>query len=153
MEKYGKELGQHLNDILQRNYDSEKCFGKAAENATSRSLATWFNERALERRRFADELILELITYGQEPEDNGTLSGDFHRTWMDVKAFFVKDNDEAMLEEADKGENATAEAYEKALSEIELPATTAALLLFHKARIEHGQKVLHALEDIEFERQ
>ena len=55
---------------------------------------------------------------------------------MDIKAFLSSDNDEAMLEEAIRGEKAAIEEYKDVLSETTLPPSTSTLLTQQMNQIE-----------------
>ncbi|WP_339709152.1 PA2169 family four-helix-bundle protein [uncultured Kriegella sp.] len=153
MEKYTEVIGRKLNAILEKTYDAEKGFGKAAENCEVRSLATWFNERALDRHRFINELKREINAFGEGYKDNGTLAGDAHRTWMDIKSLFSKDHAEAMLEEAIRGEKVALEEYKEVLKEKDLPRSTIALLTSQMAQIDYGLALIMGVKDLDYEKQ
>ena len=148
-----ENIAKKLNALLESTYDAEKRFGKAAEDCEARSLALWFNERALDRRRFAKELQWEINVLGEEYKDNGTVKGDVQRTWMDIKTWFTGDDDEAMLNEVIKGESAALDQYRDVLEDREIPASISAMVAAQMAQIEYGLVLLKDLKDIEFERE
>ncbi len=152
MGTYNKEIGRKLNDILELVYDEEQEFGKAAEECTARGLANWFNQRALDRRRFAEQLQYEIRSYGGEYKVKGTIAGDVQRVWMNIKAYFSKDNDKAMLEEIIKREKSTLKEYRDILQESDLPPSIVAMLTSHMAQMEYGLILLNNLENLEFDR-
>jgi uncharacterized protein (TIGR02284 family) len=147
-----EDLGKRLNAILQKTYDAEKGFDKAAENCTAKSLATWFAERALDRHRFANEIKREISNFGEDYEKSGSIAGGAHRAWMDVKALFAADNDEAMLEEAIRGEKAALEEYQDALKEQDLPRSVFTLLTSQMAQIDYGLALIMMTKDLDYER-
>lgn len=149
---YQKEVGKRLNAILQKTYDAEKGFGKAAERCKIRSLATWFNDRALDRHRFAIELKREITAFGEQAEDHGSLAGEAHRAWMDVKALFSSDSDEAMLKEAIRGEKAALEEYQEVLRESNLPKSSEAMLTAQMSQIDYGLVLIMSTKDLDFDR-
>lgn len=152
MGKYTEEVGRKLNAILEKTYDAEKGFGKAAENCEVRSLATWFNERALDRHRFINELKREISAFGEDYKNKGTLAGDAHRAWMDIKSLFSNDHAEAMLDEAIRGEKAALEEYKEVLKEKDLPRSTITLLTSQMAQIDYGLALIMGLKDLDYER-
>lgn len=148
MSNYTDKLGNRLNDLLEKNYDAEKGFKKASENAQHAGLKTYFSNKALERYDFGHELKTELKNFGQEPDKGGSVTGAAHRTWMEVKSWFTTDDDEAMLEEAIRGEKASVAEYKDVLNETPLPLTTQQLLERQKNAIEHGLVNIKRLEDL-----
>lgn len=56
MNTYTQEVGQKLNALLEKTYDAEKGFKKAAENIENNSLKIYFNRKAEERYTFGHEL-------------------------------------------------------------------------------------------------
>lgn len=67
---------------------------------------------------------------------------------MDIKALFSADNEEAMLEEAIKGEKKAVEAYDEVLTETSLPSRTQTLLKQQRNKIDAGLMKIKSLEDI-----
>lgn len=151
METNTEKIADKLNALVQKNSDAEKGFEKAAEIATAKTLADWFRTRAIERRMFRDELRDEIHSFGYPCVKTSSLTGDLHRTWMDIKAALASDNDEAMLEEAMRGEKATLEEYNDVFADVTLPPTTETLLKQHRTKIEYGLEILRTLDDIKFQ--
>jgi len=148
MSTYTESIGNKLNDILEKTYDAEKGFKKAAENTKNGPLKGYFERKAQERYDFGHALKTEIKSFGQEVDKGGSFTGAAHRTWMDVKALFSTDNAESMLEEAIKGEKAAVEEYEDVLNETSLPTSTATLLTTQKSHISNGLNTIKRLEDI-----
>ena len=148
MTKYREIVGEKLNDILEKNYDAENGYKKAANNAKNEALKNFFKTKAQQRSNFKSELKSEVAAYGQKFETSGSLTGKAHRTWMDVKALFSSDNDETMLEEAIRGEKASVKEYNEVLKETSLPPSTQNMLLHQKNQIEKSLSTIKTLEDL-----
>ncbi|MBQ0733376.1 ferritin-like domain-containing protein [Aquimarina celericrescens] len=148
MTTYSKEVGNKLNDLLEKTYDAEKGFKKAAENVDHAGLKNYFNQKAQQRYDFGHELKDEIKAFGQDVDKGGSITGSAHRTWMDVKALFSSDNEEAMLEEAIRGEEASVEEYNDVLSETTLPTSTQTILMQQKNKIMDGLSSIKRLEDL-----
>src|SRR5690606_14040004 len=142
------QVGTKLNDLLEKNYDAEKGFKKAAENASHTGLKSYFKNKAQERYNFGHQIKSEIKNFGQAPDKGGSLTGSAHRTWMEVKSWFSSDNDEAMLEEAIRGERAAVDEYKDVLNETSLPNSTRELLASQKSTIEQGLSNIKKLEDL-----
>lgn len=148
MSTYSETIGSKLNDLLEKTYDAEKGFKKAAENTEHSSLKAYFERKAQERYDFGHELKSEIQSFGQEVDTGDSMTSKAHRTWMDIKALFSTDNEESMLEEAIRGEKASVEEYEDVLQESTLPPSTATLLMKQKSAIEGGLSNIKRLEDL-----
>ena len=52
MSNYTDQVGNKLNDLLEKTYDAEKGFKKAAENAKHTGLKTFFDKKSTRALRF-----------------------------------------------------------------------------------------------------
>ncbi|PKV50212.1 uncharacterized protein (TIGR02284 family) [Aquimarina sp. MAR_2010_214] len=148
MKTYTEEVGNKLNNLLEKTYDAEKGFKKASENVNHSSLKNYFNQKAQQRYDFGHELKTEIKSFGQEIEKGGSITGNLHRTWMDIKSLVSGDNEEAMLEEAIRGEEASIKEYNEVLSETSLPPSTQVVLTTQKNKIVSGLSGIRTLEDL-----
>ena len=148
MSTYTEEVGEKLNGLLEKTYDAEKGFKKAADNIENQALKNYFKSKAQERYSFGHELKEEIRTYNQEIDKGGSVAGSAHRAWMDIKALFSLDDEESMLEEAIRGEKTAVKEYEEVISETSLPSSTKSLLESQKNKIENGLYNIKSLEDI-----
>ena len=148
MSTYTEEVGNKLNDLLEKTYDAEKGFKKASENVENSHLKGYFAKKAQERYDFGHALKAEIVQYGQEVDKGGSISGAAHRSWMDFKSLFSMDDEEAMLEEAITGEKNAVSAYDEVLTETSLPSSTATLLRQQRETINLGLQNIKRLEDI-----
>ena len=133
---FTEKISNQLNELLIKNYDAEKGYLNAIENVESDRLKMFFKRRASERSTFAKELRTEILQYGQIPTDSGSFKGTMHRNWMSLKATFSSNNDEAILEEAIRGEEVSLEEYNALIMERNLPPSIDRLLLKHKKAIQ-----------------
>lgn len=148
MSTYTEEVGEKLNDLLEKTYDAEKGFKKAAENTDHGNLKSYFQRKAQQRYDFGHELKEEISRFGQEVEKGGSATGAVHRTWMDIKALFSSDDAESMLEEAIRGEKSSVDEYGDVLEDTSLPSSTRNLLMRQKDAIESGLSTIEKLEDL-----
>lgn len=148
METYTEEVGKKLNNLLEKTYDAEKGFKKASENVVNKALKTYFTEKAKERYDFGHALKREIKSINQEISKGGSLTGDAHRAWMDIKSMFSLDDEESMLEEAIRGEKAAIEEYNEVINDTNLPSSTKSVLTLQKSKIENGLSNIQILEDL-----
>ena len=148
MSTYTEEVGDKLNTLLERTYDAEKGFKKAAENVKDANLKSYFERKAQERYDFGHQLKSEIKSFGQDTEKSGSVAGTAHRAWMDVKALFSSDDEESMLEESIRGEEKALSDYDDILNETSLPLSTKTILEEQRAQITEGLSNIKQLEDL-----
>lgn len=59
-----------------------------------------------------------------------------HRNWMNLKSTFKSNNEDAILEEAIRGEEASLEEYNELITEKNLPPTIDGLISKHRNAIQ-----------------
>lgn len=110
-----------LNDLIETSKDGEKGFRTCAEDVKRADLKTLFLSRATGCAEAASELQQLVRSLGGDPETSTSVSGDLHRRWVDLKSMVTGKDDEAILNECERGEDVAKKAYTKAL-EKDLPA-------------------------------
>lgn len=149
MYNYTEAVANKLNGLLEKNYDAEKWYRTASQNAHSRSLVNFFERKAEERKGFGQALKNEIKSFGETPEKGGSSKGTMHRAWMNAKAFFASETDEAMLQEALRGEKAAIEEYNDVINSREsLPQSTTNVLKDQRDAILNDATSIKQLEDI-----
>jgi uncharacterized protein (TIGR02284 family) len=108
-----------LNDLIEVSQDGEKGFKAAAEKADDPGLKSLLQDRARSCSTATAELQNLVRSLGGTPEEGGTVAGAVHRGWVKVRAA-IGDNNVAVLEEVERGEDLAKSAYAKALK-AELP--------------------------------
>ena len=122
-------------------------FEKASENSKQVGIKNYFEKKVIDRMQFLRELrasVPELDLGSVEIE--GSAAGTLHRTWMDVKAFFAEDNDEAMLEEAVRGDKAAINDYDNALAEVMMPHRLKEIIRAQKEFLQNDLETTEILE-------
>lgn len=145
---YTEEVGNKLNELLEKNYDAEAGYKLAKDKVDSSRVKDFFNQQAQERYNFGHELKTEIKSFGQEPDKGTSFKGDAHRMWMNIKSTFSTDNEESMLEEAIRGEKAALEEYNEVLSDHSLPVSTKSVLSKHRDNIQNALNRVTTMEEI-----
>ena len=140
------EMSESLNELLEKNYDSEKGYKVAAEDVKNEQLKSFFVDKARQRYEFGHELKSEIRNFGETPEKGTSVKGDLHRSWMDLKAKLSSDNEESVLEEAVRGETAAVEDYNKVISKHDFPASTENILVQQRNAIQRSLDEVKNLE-------
>lgn len=144
--KYSEKIADKLNDLLAKNYDTEKNYKYAAENVKDPQLKSFFNERAQERYDFGHELKSEIRSFGESPDKGSSFEGDVQRSWMNLKTTFSGNKEEAVLEETVRGEKAAVEEYNEVLHSPEIPPSTQNILMKQRNAITAALNKVKSLE-------
>ena len=110
-----------LNSLITTTIDSAHGYEKSAEDARGGRFDEMFREFAAERRAIVIKLQDAVREMGGTPEDDGSLKGDLHRRWIDLKtALTGGGGDKAVIEEVERGEDYLKGKYDAALADPEL---------------------------------
>lgn len=113
-----KDVISVLNNLIEYSKDGEKGFRTSAEDAKNPELKAFFTQRAGECSTAASELQQQVRTLGGDPETSTSLSGDMHRAWVNLKTSLTSNDDKAVLEEVERGEDHALKAYKDALEKL-----------------------------------
>lgn len=104
-----------LERLIEISRDAQTGFREFAEKISDPEVKTFFQEKSLERANFAGELESELHRLGEsDVEQSGTVAGTVHRGWANVRAA-LGGGEQALLDEAERGEDAAKNAYQEAI--------------------------------------
>lgn len=109
-----------LQDLVECCKDGEYGFRKSAERAQGAQLKPLLARRADEFRAAGEELNRLVVALGGRREDSGSALGAVHRGWVAVQTA-LGDNDKAVLEGCERGQDNALARYRKALDK-PLPA-------------------------------
>ncbi|OKO34567.1 hypothetical protein AM469_002264, partial [Pseudomonas aeruginosa] len=110
-----------LNDLLQTSKDGEAGFHACAEDLRDPQLKAAMLEQSRDCAAAADELERIVLELGGKPKDSTSFAGDLHRRWVDLKSLVTGKDEEAVLNECERGEDVAKHRYQAAL-EKSLPA-------------------------------
>ena len=97
--------------------DGQDGFKTSAEGVERSDLKSTFYELGQQRSKFAGELQTLVRELGGDPEKSGSVSASLHRGWINIKSAVTGQDDGAILNEAERGEDAAKKAYKDALAE------------------------------------
>lgn len=130
-----------LNTLIKTTIDSVKGFEESAEDTENSRFSSIFREFAQDRRRVVEELQQQVRRLGEEPEDDGSVAGAAHRTFVNLKQAVANRDDKAIIAEVERGEDYIKEKYETALSEESLsgPVRSAIEQAYQSVRAGHDK--------------
>lgn len=139
-----------LNTLIATTLDSMKGYRESAEDSENSAHAQFFREMAGERSRVAAELQDQVRSLGGDPETESSTAGAAHRTWLDLKDAITGKDEQAVVNEVERGEDYIKNKYEVALKDDELSPQTRGLLEKAFASIRKGHdrasQMKHAME-------
>ena len=147
MEDKNKKPVEVLNELLERNYDAEKGYKKAAEDIENTTLKEFFRDYSGPRYNFGHEIKEEIRKLGGEPEKGSGVRSNLHRTWIDVKSLLTGKDTEAVVKECIRGETTALEDYEDALKRQDLPVTTREVVQRQHDKIQSAVNRLNQIEN------
>ena len=104
-----------LNYLIGTCIDGENGYREAADEATSSDLKTRLLRLGQQRAQFRGELEQEVLRLGGDPKESGSAGAALHRTWLNVRDAITGKDDEAILKESQRGENAALDNYDDVL--------------------------------------
>lgn len=121
------EVVSVLEDLIETCQDGIEGFKTASDSVDNPAAKTLFLSRLPNIQRGMAELKAEVRRFGGDPDKSGTVGGAIHRGWINLKSAVTGKNDEAIINECERGEEHAAHVYEDALKK-DLPSDTRAIV-------------------------
>jgi len=134
-----------LNNLIETCKDGEQGFRQAAEKAQEPSLRALFSKYSTQRAGYVQELQQLVASLGEKPEESGHASAALHRGWIGLKAALSKNEDKALIDECEAGEDAALKAYREA-SRTTLPPSVSQVVERQYAGIQEAHIVIRDLK-------
>ena len=135
-----------LNTLIGTLVDSIDGYQKAAVDTTNTRFAEMFNARARERQHAVTTLQAAVARLGGNPEDDGTVAGSVHRGWINLKEAVLGRDDEAIVNEVERGEDYLKAKFETARENVDLPADARAAVEEAWTSVRSGHDEMSALK-------
>lgn len=135
-----------LNNLIETCKDGQEGFKQAADGVDRSDLKSIFYEYAQQRSQFAGELQSLVQQLGGDPENAGSVTGTLHRGWINIKSAVTGQDDEAILNEAERGEDAAKKAYKDALEQ-NLPANVSEVVQRQASAVQEAHDKVRNLRD------
>ncbi len=140
------KIASILNDLIKTSKDGEQGFTACAEDASSPELSALFRKAATRCVEGAQELQNEVQKLGGNAASGSSISGTVHRGWLNVKSAVTGKDDQAILNEAERGEDVAMKSYKKAL-DADLPSDIHALVERQFQGVQENHDRVRALRD------
>lgn len=146
MNSYPETCIPKLNMLLENNYKAESDYNKAAKKAKSKVLSFYFETRAAERRKFAEEINSAMTIAGENPI-YPSVSEERHSIWRILEKYFSDNEDEIMLEEALRRDRIALKEYQYLLR-TPLPPEIRTIVKKQMLKLEITNDLITSIEDI-----
>ncbi|MBV8706021.1 MAG: PA2169 family four-helix-bundle protein [Acidobacteriaceae bacterium] len=140
-----KDVVSVLNDLIETCKDGEQGFRTAAEKAKDSSLKSLFSKYASQRAGYVTELQSAVRDMGGDPATSGHVAATLHRGWINLKEALSRDEDKAIINECESGEDAAIKNYKDALSK-SLPANLLSLVQKQFSGVQEAHGVIRDLK-------
>ena len=139
-----------LNTLIATTIDSVTGYEDSAQNTENERFREIFRARADERQQVVEQLRSEVRRLGGDPEDSGSFLGKTHQRFEDLKAAVTGRDDQAIINEVERGEDYLKEKFETALSSGDLSSETRSAVeqAYQSVRQGHDQisQLKHGME-------
>jgi uncharacterized protein (TIGR02284 family) len=140
-------MASTINSLIETLKDGEAGFKTAAADVNDATVKATFNEFARQRSQMAGELASHLR--GEDAKsspDSGSISGAAHRGWMNIKSA-LGGGEQAILNEAERGEDQAVHAYEDAMKDENLPNDIADIVRRQYREVKQAHDRVKAMRD------
>ncbi len=134
-----------LNDLIETCKDGERGFRESAEAVQNPAVRDLFLQCSTQRAKYAQELQAHVLKLGQAPETSGSASGTLHRGWINLKSAMTGRDDQAIINEAERGEDVAMETYQAALAK-DMPSDLKAVIAKQYSGVQAAHDQVRALK-------
>ncbi|PKB19184.1 uncharacterized protein (TIGR02284 family) [Novosphingobium kunmingense] len=115
-----KETTTTLNTLIATLIDSVDGYRKSAGEVDNQRFAQMFDARAQERQQAIGHLQAAVAAEGGNPEDDGSAAGAMHRVFQSLREVVSTRDDQAIVNEIERGEDYLKAKFEKAMQHADL---------------------------------
>ena len=135
-----------LNDLIEISKDGEEGFLKSAEDITDEKIKAYLIRKSAEVKRSIFELQGLVRKLGGKPADSTSVAGYLHRKWIELKTAIVENDNLAILNELERGEDVALRAYRKA-SVKDLPPDISQVVLSQLTGVQRNHDEVKQMRD------
>ena len=135
-----------LNNLIETCKDGQNGFQTAAEGVKRSDVKTLFGQYSQQRAKFAGELQAEVLRLGGDPTETGSVAATLHRGWIDIKSAVTGQDENAVISECERGEDAAVANYQDALANENLPTDIRSIIERQSAQVKEAHDRIRNLE-------
>ncbi|MBN9479230.1 MAG: PA2169 family four-helix-bundle protein [Bordetella sp.] len=134
-----------LNGLVEGLIDSADGYHEAAAETAGGAYRDWFEARASERRRLAEELKAAVRERGGAPEEDRSILAKAQRAFRDVSQALLR-SEVSMIDTVENGEDQLKARFERAMADDALSATTKETIRRAYGEVRQGYDQMSALK-------
>lgn len=135
-----------LNSLIATTLDSVDGYTEAAGDIDNPRYGGLFSDRARERREVVSDLQAEVRRLGGDPEDDGTVLAGAHRMFLDLKAKVTGQDDKAIIDEVERGEDHIKAKFDEAVADTDLSTEVRAAIEKANRSVQAGHDQMRDLK-------
>jgi len=139
----GVTILKTLTDTLA---DSVNGYREAAQHVDSAEFKQMFTELGDERSQVLSDLEAELGRMGGSAGRDGTTLGTLHQRWLDLKASIAGNDDKAVINEVERGEDYLKAKFESAMASDTMDGNVRGIVERAFASVREGHDRVSALK-------
>jgi len=117
-----------LNSLIETTIDSVDGYRESAAATEDARLKGMFETFASDRGKVVQDLRARVTALGGTPEDDGTVLAAAHRKFVDLKSLVTGRDDQAIVNEVERGEDHIKAKFEKAIADEEISSETRGII-------------------------
>lgn len=129
MTSIDKNYKSKINKVLSYLYDSYYGYKEVASAVADQRMKYFFQALVEKRKNMIEELKQSANLPDSETTSSGSVLGDLHRIFVDLKGLITKGSVDAIINEVKRGENTTIDAYKEVIREISTEDSNVSSLL------------------------
>ena len=136
-----------LNDLLAKNYDAERGYNNAAQKTDNPILKSFYRSKASNRYSYGHQIKDILRGMGAEIDKGTSIAGDLHNAWINFRNIFSFNTEEAILDEVERGEEASLNEYDDFLENNEVSDQIRQVITYQRNNIARALNKVDMFED------
>ena len=142
----GNDNEATLNSLIATTLDSADGYRKAAEKAENERYRSMFTDFAGQREAIVSDLQAEVRAIGGNPEDDGTILAAAHRAFLSLRDAVTGNDDTAIVNEVERGEDHIKAKYDAALKDGKLTGSSDAAVRKAYVSVKEGHDRMSQLK-------
>ncbi len=141
-----KDTTKGLRNLAELLMDSRKGYQEAADRAEAPHLKQLLMKLSNGRTPLITEVESQLRMLGEDdmPKD-GTLKGDLHRAWIDIRDSLSGSDNATVLAECERGEKYLLERYDELINDSEMAESVKSMLNKQRTQVQSNINEVQAL--------
>jgi len=135
-----------LNSLIETTIDSVDGYRESAAATEDARLKGMFETFASDRGKVVQDLRARVTALGGTPEDDGTVLAAAHRKFVDLKSLVTGRDDQAIVNEVERGEDHIKAKFEKAVADEEISAETRGIITTAFESVRRGHDAMSQMK-------